>query len=241
MRPIDEISDEQLNALLDNELHAEERAEILSALQEDKELSAKYCELGRMKEMVNIAYQEPPQHVQGFVAPRRKYDMRSFRSLAAGIVLLSFGIAIGWVVNSQMTDNKEYLLTIAQVDPSQHYDGKILFHINTKDNARVEAVLDTIEKLLSISKEKKSRVKLEIVTNSKGLDILRKGSPFEGRIRSIVSTHDNVSFLACGRAKKLAGFIEGREINLLSEAIEIPAAIDQILKRLQMGWTYIRG
>lgn len=71
--------------------------------------------------------------------------------------------------------------------------------------------------------------------------MLRAGSPFEGRIKSIVSKYDNVTFLACGRAKILAGFIEGREIHLLPEAIEIPAAIDQILKRLQMGWTYIRG
>ena len=54
------ISDEQLNALLDNELDDAERARLFESIRNDKDLSARYCKLRQVKEMVTLSYNDPP-------------------------------------------------------------------------------------------------------------------------------------------------------------------------------------
>ena len=84
-------------------------------------------------------------------------------------------------------------------------------------------------------------MELEIVANAQGLGILRENSLYSKKISSLTEAYSNVSFLACGIAKESARLKEGQDIKLLPEATEVPAALDQILKRIKLGWLYVRA
>jgi intracellular sulfur oxidation DsrE/DsrF family protein len=57
----------------------------------------------------------------------------------------------------------------------------------------------------------------------------------------LTKEYKNIKFLACGVAKQNATLRENKAIKLLPQAKDIPAALDQIVNRLQEGWTYLRG
>lgn len=70
------ISDEQLNAYLDDELSAAERARIDAALEGDPQLQARLAELGQINELLTDAYapiiEEPvPDHIAALVRNAR--------------------------------------------------------------------------------------------------------------------------------------------------------------------------
>ena len=98
-----------------------------------------------------------------------------------------------------------------------------------------------VKTLLTNASKNNKPLKLEVVANVDGINILRKGSPYAGEINSLSEQFSNVRFLACGIAKKTAALKEGKPIELIPEAVDIPAALDEILKRLKEGWTYVKG
>ncbi|MBL8478523.1 MAG: hypothetical protein JNK59_04380, partial [Sterolibacteriaceae bacterium] len=65
-----EISDEQLNAFIDEELDSADRERVLAAVAVDGELAQRACALRLVKEQVRHAYAEPP------AAPSRRQPMR---------------------------------------------------------------------------------------------------------------------------------------------------------------------
>lgn len=248
MKNKEPFSDEQLGALLDNELNNEERAHIMDAIRQNKDLAARYYALCQIKDMVLLAYKNPPEPKQiKFSLAIPWYDNK-LRGTFASLALILFGGIGGWMISShfikQENINHEGALfqTIAQLDPNSTKSNKVLLHIDSKDKTRVQAVLDTAEKLLRSGNSKaNNKLRLEIVANANGLDILRLNSPYSNRIESIASKYTNVLFLACGIAKQNARLKEGKDIQLIPQARDIPAALDQILRRIQDGWMYVRG
>jgi len=238
MRPEDTISDEILNAFIDNELEANERAQILKRLEQDQELAAKYSELCQIKERMLLAYSEIPQPR----ARRKEYlpGLRVSYAQAAIVVatLLISGGFTGWVVHGQkqLLENTQ-IQSIEKINLKNLGINKVLFHINSDDSSRIEAVLRKAKVFLHNDKN----VQIEIVANASGLSMLRAGSPYTREIRSMSEKYDNVKFLACGVAKQNATLKEGRTIKLLKDAKEIPAALDEILTRIEAGWLYVKG
>ena len=55
------LSDEILNALVDNEFPTSERAEILAHLQTDQVSKQRVCEISHLKDRVKTAYSDIPQ------------------------------------------------------------------------------------------------------------------------------------------------------------------------------------
>ncbi|MCK5722866.1 MAG: hypothetical protein KAI84_10040, partial [Gammaproteobacteria bacterium] len=58
-------SDEHLNAYIDDELDAAEKAEILNAIRHDAELSQRVCKLQKLHNLVQLSYQSvevPERH-----------------------------------------------------------------------------------------------------------------------------------------------------------------------------------
>jgi len=235
------ISDEQLNAFLDNQLDDNECAHILETIEYDKSLDERLNELRHIKEMVKLAYHKPP-------LPRKRHayailpKLITLTSMAAAILILITGVITGWIIQPLLIDGTNASFQeVAQFDPARTDANKILLHINTMDPGRVEAALETTEKILSSHEGPQKEIKLEVVANADGLGILREGSPYAKRIQKITSMHRNVSFLACGIARQNAKLKEGVDIKLIPQAKEVPAALDEILKRLKLGWLYIKA
>lgn len=238
MRPEDTISDEILNAFLDNELEADERAQVLERLERDQELAARYSELCQIKEKMSLAYSEIPQsRIKG-----KEYlpGLRISYAKAVMIVISLFvlGGLAGWIVHGQKQQLEiTNMQSIEKINPMNMSVNKVLFHINSNDKKRIETVLKKAKNFLASNKN----AQIEIVANSSGLSMLRDGSPFTQEVKSLSAKYDNLKFLACGIAKQNAALKEGRNIKLLKDAKEIPAALDQILSRIESGWLYIKG
>lgn len=238
MRPEDTISDEVLNAFIDNELEDNERAQVLERLERDQELAAKYSELCQIKERMLLAYSEIPQPR----LKRKEYfpGLRVSYAQAALLVafLLVFGGFAGWIAHDQkQIPESSHMQSIENIDLANEGVNRVLFHINSNDKNRIETVLNKAKLFLATN----SDAQIEIVVNSTGLSMLRDGSPFTKAVKSMSSQYKNVKFLACGVAKQNATLKEGKKIKLLDDAREIPAALDQILSRIESGWLYVKG
>ena len=242
MKHSEHVSEEQLNALLDNELDDAERARLLEAIRKDKELAARYCDLRQVKDMVTLAYNDPPLPRKPALNNAMMVKSNRMSISAAALVLLMVGAMIGWGVGASMDPQQDAsFYTVDRLNPDVINSNRVLLHIATSDSARVSATLEKVEELLKKSAAEEKPIEIEVVANSDGLNMLRKGSPYVSRIKSIAQKYDNVSFMACGVAKQNAKLREGKEVALIPEAMDIPAALDQILKRVKGGWAYVRG
>ncbi|MDH5326729.1 MAG: hypothetical protein OEZ68_10065 [Gammaproteobacteria bacterium] len=231
----DLISDEKINAFIDAQLAPEERARMLVLMQKDTELRDRVNQLRGIKEMVSLVYNSPPQPL---LTPQRNSRNRAKITFAAG-VLLVLGFSLGWWLHLSVVTTP---LQVAAEKALQYADSKqkVLFHVSTMDAPSVELALVEAERLLLKHRQLHSPLDVEIVVNSKGLDVLRQSSPFALKVRYLASTYDNVTFLACGQSRENARQREGRPIELLPEAVLVPTALDRIVRRIKTGWTYIK-
>ena len=101
------ISDEQLNAFLDNQLSEDECAQIMAVMQTDKLAASKLCELRQLKEMVNLAYSEftLPKFKPAKPEGRKHYKLAYAAALS---ITLSFGFAFGWYLNNYAQKSDPY-------------------------------------------------------------------------------------------------------------------------------------
>lgn len=232
------ISDEQLNALLDGELDQYEREKLLQEIAVSPELKSRYDELQKLKSLLRVSYQQVPQPVYSNSTVAYRYF--NYRNLLQSAVILCFGVLIGWyAAGDKMTANPN-IQAIEKVSPQLYNRERILIHISSNEERRVKQALNVAEKLLKDNSHGRA-LTVEVVANAEGLAVLRKNSPYAKKIAELSNAHDNIKFLACGIAKKVAALKENKPIELLPQARDIPAALDEILRRLQEGWTYVRG
>jgi len=228
---------ENLNAFIDGQLATDERMQVFDALKRDESLSATLCELQRNDELIALTYGNIPSSKYDPYVSATRFSQRKKQMLAASILFILSTI-IGWQFHAQFSmEPKTNIKDIAQVNFGTLDNNKVLIHISTMDAKRIEMALNKAESLLSTKKH----IQLEIVANAEGLGLLRNNSPYADRIQKISQQHKNISFKACGIAMKTAKLKEGNEIKLLPEAEKVPAALDQILQRLKLGWLYIKA
>lgn len=108
MTPQEKITDAELNALLDGELTADERASVESRLADDPESARKASELDRISDAIRTRYaavlDEPlPQSMQAaIVASGAVRPMPSWRRAAAALALLLAGGAMGYLLGDAL-------------------------------------------------------------------------------------------------------------------------------------------
>jgi intracellular sulfur oxidation DsrE/DsrF family protein len=231
-------SDEQLQAFVDDEVELSERAEIMEALREDDELACRVCQLLQLKDAVRLAYREPEQPERTQTRWQAAHQRHvSFRA-AAAVLIFTVGAVTGMAVQDRI-DPAGDTSRIAAGPASQELK-RVVIHISSADNERMEQALDDAEALLVNHREHPEQVLLEMVANAEGLKLLRADtSPYPERIRQMAQQFSNISFLACSRTiEKL--HMRGIDVHLLPEARVIPGALEEIVDRLQQGWVYIR-
>ena len=102
------------------------------------------------------------------------------------------------------------------------------------------AVLDQAERLLDEAERQGRAMQIEVIANSRGIDLLRAGhSPYAARMARMSQRHANLHWVACSQT--IARFAnEGQKVELLPATRTAPTAIGEIVTRLQQGWTYVR-
>ncbi len=241
MKP--EISQEQLNAFIDGELDLTEKDRLFAALEGNPELAHQLCTLRAVKEMVRHGYAEPPPAHRN----KRPRQFAMSHYLATGMVLV-LGLAIGWLGRdwnspsrlAQLTQNHAAMLrpvSLAGVKPDTR---KIILHVDSDQPVKLKTLLDDVDYLLQHQTAEGRPVRIEVIANNYGLDLLRADvTPYAARIDELARQHTNISFVACGQTvRRLTK--EGVKVELLPQARVAPTAIGQIINRLQHGWTYIK-
>jgi len=240
MNTHDQITTQQLNAFLDNELEADERAHVLTALRDIPALSDELAAMQRVHELISLAYVNVPSPDEGPIANSSGHSAPL--RIAASIAILVLGGLVGWLFHPSTQSQSDLPFTnLSQLNIMNPPDDKILIHINAMDDKRITTALNDTEQLLQNAKKNGKPLQLEIVANASGLGMLRQGSPYAGRIQQIAAANSNVSFLACGFAMENAKLKEGRDITLIPQAHKVDAALEEILRRLKAGWLYVRG
>lgn len=242
MNPV--VSDETLHAFVDGELDVAESETLIARIRDDKELAQRVCALRTLQSLVRLAYAEPPVAAgrELRTAPRRQFVQRC----AYGCLVLVAGLSGGWALRglepqavasvpvAVQSDFQTVSLTQA-ADPN-----RVMLHLDSAAPDKMLAVLDQAERLLDEAERQGRAMQLEIIANSRGIDLLRVGvSPHAARMARMTQRHANLSWVACSQS--IARFTnDGEKVVLLPATQTAPTAIGEIVTRLQQGWTYVR-
>ena len=241
------LSEEMLNAFVDQELSRPEMDEVLQALKDDPQVAAEACALRHTKLLVRHAYQMDAALAKPGGGAWRTWAAR----VCAMLCFLVLGGLLGWQVEKAQAPASSVRFTLAAPDygaaprvvsltnvkPQAH---DVLLHLDSGDPRKMAAALDYAQQILDQARRQGVRARIEIVANSYGLDLLRADkSPLLGRIDSLTRQHADLTFVACGQS--VARFEhEGQHVRLIPQARVAPSAVGEIARRLQEGWTYIQ-
>jgi intracellular sulfur oxidation DsrE/DsrF family protein len=236
------FSDEYLNAYLDNQLEADERAHLLDKLRRDGKLSERVCKLQKVKEMVQLAYHNFDAE-QSSQQPRHRIPV--WPAIAASF-LLAIGLLAGWFANSQYA-HQPSLLELAKAAQTSNTrataneEWRIVLHVDSADPERYNVMLDETEQLLKTSAQQQQKVRVEILTNGGGLMLVENGNKaYTKRLQSLTKQYDNLGLLVCQRALNKIKAQKGLQLELVPEARVVESAMNEVIKRQKEGWAYIR-
>ena len=241
----DSLSDETLNALVDNEFPASERADLLAYLQTDEASRQRVCEINHLKDRVKTAYSDIPQPVQGVETKAAK---RSKYSMVAGLFFASviLGLAFLGVNSSHNTEAQR----IVMLDPegrgqklSQNTSDemRVIFHVSNTTRFNADELLDDIESLLQQSIQDNQQVRVEVVAHAAGLDLLRERlSTAKPRIAAMSNQYPELTFVACLNTVARLKREKGIDVKLISEAVSTRSGVAHVVMRQQQGWLYIQ-
>lgn len=237
------VSDETLHAFVDGELDLAEREALLVRIQAEPDLSRRVCAVRGMRDMMKLAYANPP--AARSAQPRAQG--RVMQRCALGCLVLGVGLFLGWMLRG-IDDNATVAAQpgmleggLSQVSLAGQPDpNRVMLHVDSAAPERMLTALDEAERLLDAAEREGRIMQIEVVANSHGLTLLRAGiSPYADRIARMQKRHANLHWVACSQT--IARFRgEGQTVDLLPSVRQAPTAIGEIVTRLQQGWTYVR-
>lgn len=243
MKPGDEL---ELNAFIDGELSTDQQAEFLEAMRDDPELAREVCELGRLKAQLRLAYAHPPKRRQRVAAKMKA----SWRALAASLVLLATGVVSGWLLHDGNPEWFAQANRFVVLDPdgrgqapavASEDETRIVFHLTNADQTVAGELLDEVEGMLKAYQADHRPLRVEVVSNSDGLDLLRESlSKHKQRIHQLASEYSNLTFVACKNTMDRLKVEHGIEVKLIPDAEVIDSGVGHVVKRQKEGWSYIR-
>jgi hypothetical protein len=241
-----DVSDETLHAFIDGELDIPESERLIARMRTDAELSQRVCGLRSLQNLMKLAYSQPPSSSRA-IRSRTRLE-RFAQRCALGCVIAAAGLGGGWALrggfeagaaaaaeSDHFAGRYQAVSLMRQPDPA-----RVILHLDSGAPERMLAVLDQADRLLDAAERQQRALQLEVIANSRGIDLLRAGvSPHAERVARMQQRHANLHWVACGQS--LARFAsEGEKVELLPSTRTAPTAIGEIVTRLQQGWTYIR-
>jgi uncharacterized protein len=222
-----EVSQEMHNAFVDGQLDAADWTALVERMGNDEALRRRVCELRTLKDMVKGAYAD--------ARPRRAAPAAERRGWArvAGLALV-FALA-GWLAHDATERGR------AAVERQAFAASGLLVHVASSRGEVVDTALQEVEDYLRDARAAGRKVKVEIVANQTGLDILRSDtSAYAKRLERLHAAYPNLTFIACNQtADRLRE--KGVAVKLLPGVHYVTTALDEIVKRMQQGWVYIRA
>ncbi len=235
-KPMDELN---LHSLVDGEIAGDERAALHAVLRDDDKLAARVCEIARNKDLVALAYADvdPPQasHAAG----------GRIWAVAAGLIVAALLAASGVQVVFQDPPASRIVLLDPDgsgqqlADPTRD-ETRMVMHLKAGDMARTGEVLDELEAALEVFRQEGRPVRIELVAQGEGLELLREGlSRYPQRIQDLARRYDNLTFVACRNSVERIGREQDVEVKLLPPVVITRSGVNHVAKRQAQGWAYI--
>ena len=236
-----EISEEYLNAFVDNQLDPAEKTQAFDIIRQDEKLKERVCELRGMKEIIKQAYGQPPAYRQAPVNPLRHYS-KYLQPLAACLLLLAGG-ATGWFTHAWSAGSHQEETSVLQNAPYATANAetrKVIVYLGNGNASKLKATLDETEGLLETYKRANQKIQVEVIANKRGVDLLRADvSAYKQRIGLMQANYPNLNFMVCGQTiSKLRN--KGESVLLIPHTGVATSSAEHINKRLSQGWGYVR-
>ncbi|MCW9046980.1 MAG: hypothetical protein OQK46_02785 [Gammaproteobacteria bacterium] len=231
-----EFSTEIIHAYADGELQGGEKTEFEKALLTDTKLQQTLDDLYALKAQLQHAYQNVKPPV------KQQVSNGSYRMLAS-VALLVITFTGGWFT-SDVLSNRMGMSDESSVNPAMQVlaekPGKYILHISVNDNKKFKQTLDQAEMLLANYQNIDQGIQLEIIANAGGLDLFRENaSPYSQRVKHLSNEYPNIKFIACSNAVERLRK-EGIEPEMINSVHHGVTAIEQVVKRVHEGWSYIK-
>ena len=225
-----------LNALLDGELAPGEADRLVRTLERNPVLRQRLGELRRVRHLTRRALEDE----EALARPSRR-RFATGAAVAAG-TLLALGFAAGWWTGATSGIRTPSAHAAVAVAPIAAEEARVILHLASANAAKMDQALDKAEEMLESYAHAGRPLRLELIVNGGGLALLRADiSPTRERIDALRQRYANVAFLACRKTIEQLKLQKGIAAPLLPQVIVVPSALDQIVERLQSGWSYIRA
>jgi len=241
------LSDEILNAYIDQELDEQEMIRVRALLAQNPGLQRRLNVLQQLKSMV---YAAKPV----VVAPLSQNNIitRKINRCRAGTAAAVLMIA-GWLMwtlfplEHNLSVNKVIAQGIEHTSASKLFDSalshttlKVVLHIKRNDKQAGETLFNQINTLLAESVRWQIAVRIEVLANGDGLALLRQDqSPYAQKVHDIRKRYDNVVFIACGDTIKRLN-LSLADLKLFPEVMVVSSVKQQISLRQSQGWNVIQ-
>lgn len=116
---------------------------------------------------------------------------------------------------------------------------RLALHVDVNDPAVMNLALNNAENAIEHYKARGEEVQVEIVAYGPGLHMLRSDtSPVKERVSRM--KEQNVAFSACGNTKTAMEKRESQPVEIVPEAVIVPAGVVRLMELQEQGWSYVR-
>jgi intracellular sulfur oxidation DsrE/DsrF family protein len=233
------ISEEMLNAYLDNELDEKDSQFVDEQIKNNSELQQKLKQLQDLKIKIRASYVSVKPPIRKEVPVMSKKHWLPIGLIAS--LTLVIGLTSGWYGNSYINNhtNTEMLFGV-QLEQLKPEDNKIIIHVSQNDMKMFDKALNKAELFLARFEARGQQGKIQVMANSYGMDLLlTEKSPYPERINNLMMSYDNIEFLACKNTLKRLR-MTGQNTDLLPGVKVHGPVINEIVSSLQNGWTYLK-
>jgi intracellular sulfur oxidation DsrE/DsrF family protein len=234
-----------VHAYVDGELAQSERAALLARANGDPALQATICRLAALKEQVRLAYQDPP--LPGRARSGRPWCLTGARAATAAAAALLLGLAGGWLLHhAPVTADRLVLLDSegrgAAPATADSPELRLVVHVASADQAKAGNVLDEVESLLEAYERDGQPLRVEVIANGEGLNLLRAGfTDHAQRIHDLSRRYSNLTFVACKNTMDRLRAAHGIEVRLVPDAEVTESGVSRVVQRQRQGWGYLQS
>lgn len=118
---------------------------------------------------------------------------------------------------------------------------RLAVQVDSNDPAIMNLALNNIKNVVEHYSRRGEAVEIELITFGPGVHMLREdNSPVLDRLRKMKEAMPNLTLAACGNTRAGMKRVEGRDIPLMTEAVEVPSGVVRLMELQEKGWSYIR-
>lgn len=237
----EKVSDEILNAFVDNELDKVERERIFECLRHDPLLAQRLCELTHMKELVRTARPEPDESTLGIRQHNRSGHVWGYAAMLVVVVAMGSLVYFSEFLPFKHNPAIDALHGIVQ-QQANAAEIKVVMQITSDETALMNKLLNQAEALVQMGSQLDKPVRVEIVAYGKGLSMLRSDqSPYAHRISSLRQQHDNLLFIACQETLDKQQGKGLHNIRLLPGVVIVHSGAGEVQLRRSQGWSVLKA